>query len=70
MFLYTNKTYTVRIFGSQSKANYTIALGHKLINKKLGIRGLPQSLLIGKRRKVIKYGLSPEEYLNQIDKLN
>ncbi|MCF8428719.1 MAG: hypothetical protein K9G64_01195 [Bacteroidia bacterium] len=65
MFLYTNKSYTVRIFGSQSKANYTIALGHKLINKKLGIRGLPQTLLIGKRRKVIKYGLSPEEYLNQ-----
>ena len=70
MFLYTNKTYTVRIFGSQSKANYTIALGHKLINKKLGIRGLPQTLLIGKRRKVIKYGLSPEEYLNQLQKLN
>jgi hypothetical protein len=60
----------VRIFGSQSKANYTIALGHKLINKKLGIRGLPQTLLIGKRRKVIKYGLSPEEYFNQLQKLN
>jgi hypothetical protein len=70
MFLYTNKTYTVRIFGSQSKANYTIALGHKLINKKLGIRGLPQTLLIGKRRKVIKYGLSPKEYLMQLETLN
>jgi hypothetical protein len=68
MFLYTNKSYTVRIFGSQSKANYTVALGHKLINKKLGIRGLPQTLLVGKRRKVIKYGITPEEYLNQLDR--
>ncbi|MFZ4798495.1 MAG: hypothetical protein ACOYMA_13440 [Bacteroidia bacterium] len=70
MFLYTNKSYTVRIFGSQSKANYTVALGHKLINKKLGIRGLPQTLLIGKHRKVIKYGLSPEEFLSNIARPN
>lgn len=66
MFLYANKSYTVRIFGSQSKANYTIALGHKILNKKLGIRGLPQTLLVGKRRKVIKYGISPEEYLKTL----
>jgi hypothetical protein len=68
MFLYANKSYTVRIYGSQSKANYTIALGHKDINKKLGIRGLPQTLLVGKRRKVIKYGLTPQEYLNMLVK--
>ncbi len=68
MFLYTNKSYTVRIYGSQSKANYTVALGHKVLNKKLGIRGLPQTLLVGKRRKVIKYGITPEEYLNQLIK--
>lgn len=68
MFLYANKSYTVRIFGSQSKANYTIALGHKDVNKKLGIRGLPQTLLVGKRRKVIKYGLTPQEYLNMLVK--
>lgn len=66
MFLYTNKSFTVRIYGSQSKANYTVALGHKIINKRLGIRGLPQTLLVGKRRRVIKYGMSPEEYLNQL----
>jgi hypothetical protein len=66
MFLYANKSYTVRIFGSQSKANYTIALGHKILNKKLGIRGLPQTLLVGKRRKVIKYGITPEEYLKTL----
>ena len=70
MFLYTNKSFTVRIFGSQSKANYTVALGHKLINKRLGIRGLPQTLLVGKRRRVIKYGMSPEEYLNQLTHKN
>lgn len=68
LFLYTNKSYTVRIYGSQSKANYTVALGHKILNKKLGIRGLPQTLLVGKRRKVIKYGITPEEYLNQLSK--
>ncbi|MFA9214102.1 MAG: hypothetical protein ACEQSR_09705 [Candidatus Methylacidiphilales bacterium] len=68
LFLYTNKSYTVRIYGSQSKANYTVALGHKVLNKKLGIRGLPQTLLVGKRRKVIKYGITPEEYLNQLIK--
>jgi hypothetical protein len=66
MFLYANKSYTVRIFGSQSKANYTIALGHKILNKKLGIRGLPQTLLVCKRRKVIKYGITPEEYLKTL----
>lgn len=68
LFLYTNKSYTVRIYGSQSKANYTVALGHKILNKKLGIRGLPQTLLVGKRRKVTKYGITPEEYLNQLSR--
>jgi hypothetical protein len=66
LFLYTNKSYTVRIYANQSKANYTVALGHKILNKKLGIRGLPQTLLIGKRRKVIKYGITPDEYLNML----
>lgn len=70
LFLYTNKSYTVRIYGSQSKANYTVALGHKIINNKLGIRALPQTLLIGKHRKVIKYGLTPEEYINQLSRTN
>lgn len=66
LFLYTNKSYTTRIYGSQSKANYIVALGHKIINKKLGIRGLPQTLLVGKRRRVVKYGISPQEYLDQL----
>ena len=68
LFLYTNKSYTVRIYANQSKANYTVALGHKVLNKKLGIRGLPQTLLVGKRRKVIKYGITPDEYLNMLIK--
>jgi len=68
LFLYTNKSYTVRIFASQSKANYTVALGHKILNKKLGIRGLPQTLLVGKHRKVMKYGITPEEYLKSLIK--
>ncbi len=62
LFLYINKSYELRIYGTQSKANYIVALGNKEISKQLGIRGLPQSLWIGKRRKVKAYGISPNNF--------
>ncbi len=68
LFLYVNKSYELRMYDSQSKANYIVALGSKEISKKLGIRGLPQSLWLGKRRKVKAYGISPSKFLEEFSK--
>lgn len=66
LFLYVNKSFELRYFSSQAKPNYILALGHKNISNKLGIRGLPQTLLVGKKRSVKKYGISPEEYFKNL----
>ncbi len=61
--LYVNKSYELRIFGTDANPNYLLAFGGKELSKKLGINSLPQSLWLGKRRKVKKYGLRPNEFL-------
>ncbi len=68
LFLYVNKSYELRMFDSQSKPNYIVALGSKELSKKLGIRGLPQSLWLGKRRKVKAYGIRPNRFLGEYSK--
>ena len=60
--------YELRMYDSQSKPNYLVALGSKEISKKLGIRGLPQSLWLGKRRKVKAYGIRPNKFLGEYSK--
>jgi hypothetical protein len=61
--LYVNKSYELRIYNSDAEPNYILAYGTKELSKKLGINSVPQSLYLGKRRKVKKYGLNPPEFL-------
>ncbi|MBC7382641.1 MAG: hypothetical protein H7296_06540 [Bacteroidia bacterium] len=61
--LYVNKSYELRMFGSEAHPNYLLAFGGKELSKKLGINSVPQSLWLGKRRRVKKYGLKPNEFL-------
>lgn len=63
--LFVNKSYELRIFKTDASPNYLLAYGEKELSKKLGINSVPQSLWIGKRRKVKKYGLKPNEFLRQ-----
>lgn len=65
VFLWVDRSYELRIYGSQSKANYYVALGNKEIAKKLGIKGLPQTMYLNKRRRLIAYHKSLEEILNE-----
>jgi hypothetical protein len=61
--LYTRKSYDLSIFQDQAKPNYYVANGTRALSQKLGIRSLPQSLFLGKRRRVKQYGLKPNEFL-------
>lgn len=61
--LYLKKSYDLNIFLDHAKPNYLLVNGSKSISEKLGIRSLPQSLYIGKRRRVKQYGLKPNEFL-------
>jgi len=63
--LYVNKTYELRIFNSDAQPNYLLAFGTKELSNKLGINSLPQYLYLGKRRRVKKYGLNPNEFLRE-----
>jgi len=61
--LYVNKSYELRIFNTDAEPNYILAYGTKELSNKLGINSVPQSLYLGKRRRVKKYGLNPNEFL-------
>lgn len=61
--LYVNKSYQLKIFDMDAEANYYIALGTKEIARKLGISSIPQSLWLCKNRRVIKYGIKPNEFV-------
>ncbi|OYU96799.1 MAG: hypothetical protein CFE21_00490 [Bacteroidetes bacterium B1(2017)] len=61
--LYVNKSYELRIFQTDAQPNYILAYGTKELSNKLGINSVPQTLYLGKRRRVKKYGLNPNEFL-------
>ncbi len=61
--LYSKNSYELRIFQDHVKPDYLLAYGTKKISEKLGIKSVPQSLFIGKRRKVQFYGKSPHDFL-------
>lgn len=61
--LYVNKTYQLKMFDMDAEANYYVALGTKEIAKKLGISSIPQSIWLCKKRRVIKYGIKPSEFV-------
>ena len=62
-FIDVNKSYELKIFGTYSNLNYIAAFKERDIIQKLAIKGLPSSVWLGKRRKVIRYNLKPEEFL-------
>ncbi|MFN7313884.1 MAG: hypothetical protein ACK5UI_10425 [Bacteroidota bacterium] len=60
-FIEVNKSYELSIMGQFGKPNWTLAYKDKYINQKLGIKGLPSSVLTKKRRKVVTYHLTPQQ---------
>ncbi|MFI5222304.1 MAG: hypothetical protein ACHQK8_08265 [Bacteroidia bacterium] len=67
LFMEINKSYEMKIFGTYSNLNYTAAFKDKEIARLLTIRGLPSSLWIGKRRRVIKYNVKPGDFLKEYE---
>jgi hypothetical protein len=65
-FIEVNKSYELSIFGQYSYLNWILAYKNKDLNKKLGIRGLPSSIYTKKRRRVVKYNLTPNELLQEL----
>ncbi len=70
MVLYVNKSYELRIYNTDAKPNYYLAYGNKELSRKLGIGSVPQTLYLGKRRRVKQYGLKPEEFIRNYIKQN
>ncbi len=68
--LYVNKSYELRIFNTDAQPNYLLAYGTKELSNKLGINSLPQTLYLGKRRRVKRYGLNPADFLSDWIKNN
>lgn len=62
-FIDVNKSYELKIFGTYSNLNYIAAYKEREIIQKLAVKGLPASIWLGKRRKVIAYNLRPQEFL-------
>jgi len=67
-FIEVNKSYELSIFGQYSYLNWTLAYKNKDLNHKLGIRGLPSSIYTKKRRRVIRYNLTPNELLQELNR--
>lgn len=67
-FIEVNKSYELSIFGQYSYLNWILAYKNKDLNRKLGIRGLPSSIYTKKRRRVIKYNLTPNELLHELNR--
>lgn len=65
-FIEVNKSYELSIFGQYSYLNWILAYKDKYLNKRLGIRGIPNSIYTAKRRKVIGYNMTPKQLLQQL----
>lgn len=68
-FIDVNKSYELKIFGTYSSLNWIAAYKNKYVTQKLKIRGIPSSLWLGKRRKVKKYNLTPQQFLEELRRL-
>lgn len=69
-FIDVNKSYELKIFGSYSNLNWVAAYKNKYVVQDLGIRGLPASVWIGKRRRFKQYNLTPQEFLKELRRLD
>jgi hypothetical protein len=61
--LYSKNSYELKIYQDYVKPSYLLAYGTKNMSEKLGIKSIPQSLFLGKRRKVQFYGKKPQDFL-------
>lgn len=68
-FIDVNKSYELKIFGQRNNLNWIAAFKNKEVNRSLGVRGLPSSLWLGKRRRVQQYNITPEQFLQKMDEL-
>jgi hypothetical protein len=69
-FIDVNKSYELKIFGEYSNLNWTAAYKNKYVTHQLVIKGIPSSLWLGKRRKVKQYNLTPQQFLQELRKLD
>lgn len=65
LVMFVRKSYELRIFQSDARPNYMLAYGTRDLSAKLGINSTPQSLYLGKRRNVKRYGLTPQDFLQE-----
>ena len=65
-FIDVNKSYELKIFGTYANLNWIAAFKDKYVIQQLKLRGIPSSLWLGKKRKVIKYNITPESLLNEL----
>lgn len=69
-FIEFSKSYELSVFGQFGKPNWILANKDKYLNKSLGIKGLPSSILTYKKRRVRAYHLSPKEVFELLSKEN
>lgn len=69
-FIDVNKSYELKIFGTYSNLNWTAAYKNKYVTQALKIRGIPSSLWLGKRRKVKQYNLTPQQFLEELRRID
>lgn len=62
-FIDVNKSYELKIFGTYANLNYDAAYKDRELARKLAIRGLPSSIWLGRKRKVISYNVKPQDFL-------
>ena len=66
-FIDIDKSYELKIFGQYANLNWIAAYKNKYVIRDLQLRGMPASLLLGKKRKVMQYSISPQELLKKLD---
>lgn len=67
-FIEVNKSYELKIFGTYANLNYLAGFREREIVKALSVHGLPSSIWLRKRRKVVAYDLKPEVFLDAYKK--
>lgn len=67
VFLDVQKSYELTIFGAYSNLNWIAAFKDKYTIQELKLKGLPSSILMGKKRRVKQYNLTPADVLRMLE---
>jgi hypothetical protein len=65
-FIDVDKSYELRIFGAYTNLNWIAAYKDKYVIRDLQLHGVPASLWLAPKRKVIRYNISPQELLLEL----